>query len=57
VVESESGDGSTPHGTPTRGRIIDSQTLLRGNSEIAIEHFGQVYRLRVTATGKLILTK
>jgi hemin uptake protein HemP len=31
--------------------------LLAGRPEVAIEHQGQVYRLRQTAQGKLILTK
>jgi hemin uptake protein HemP len=33
------------------------QTLLRGRREVILEHNGQEYRLRVTASGKLILTK
>lgn len=36
---------------------IASTDLLRGENEIKIEHFAQIYRLRVTSTGKLILTK
>ena len=36
---------------------IDSAQLLRGASELLIEHRGTVYRLRQTALGKLILTK
>lgn len=36
---------------------IPSQTLLQGAREIVILHAGQPYRLRVTAQGKLILTK
>jgi hemin uptake protein HemP len=31
--------------------------LLRGRKEAILEHNGQDYRLRVTANGKLILTK
>ena len=42
-------------GTPLRR--IDSQTLLGSAQEIEIIHLGQVYRLRRTALGKLILTK
>jgi hemin uptake protein HemP len=33
------------------------QDLLRGRKEAILEHNGQDYRLRVTANGKLILTK
>ncbi len=36
---------------------INSKTLLAGERELEIEHAGQLYRLRVTALGKLILTK
>ncbi len=36
---------------------INSQQLLADEREIEIEHVGQLYRLRITALGKLILTK
>ncbi len=36
---------------------ISSKTLLGNEREIEIEHGGQLYRLRLTALGKLILTK
>jgi hemin uptake protein HemP len=35
---------------------ISSQELLRGCSELVIEHNGREYRLRLTQSGKLILT-
>lgn len=35
----------------------DSRDLFRGHQEIMIEHVGDVYRLRITRQGKLILTK
>ncbi|MCW5667916.1 MAG: hemin uptake protein HemP [Piscinibacter sp.] len=35
----------------------DSQTLLGAQREAVIEHRGEHYRLRLTAAGKLILTK
>jgi len=38
-------------------RRIDSQALLGAAQEVEIIHRGQVYRLRRTALGKLILTK
>lgn len=38
-------------------RVIDSQTLLQGQSEVLIRHNGEVYRLRQTRTGKLLLYK
>jgi len=38
-------------------RCVTSQELLKGDREIAIRHGGQEYRLQVTKSGKLILTK
>lgn len=37
--------------------VLDSTLLLQGRQEVMIAHQGQHYRLRVTALGKLILTK
>ena len=42
---------------PARRRRLDSEALFDGEVEIEIEHRMQVYRLRKTALGKLILTK
>jgi hemin uptake protein HemP len=36
---------------------LDSRSLFRGAQEVEIAHDAQVYRLRLTALGKLILTK
>jgi hemin uptake protein HemP len=36
---------------------IDSQALFEGSREIVIAHGSEIYRLRVTAQNKLILTK
>ena len=49
------GVATTPMGATLRR--IDSQTLLGSAQEIEILHLGQIYRLRRTALGKLILTK
>jgi hemin uptake protein HemP len=38
-------------------RKITSTELLQGKNELWIEHAGQLYRLRVTRSGKLILQK
>ena len=38
-------------------RIIRTEELLAGDTEILIRHGCEVYRLRVTRAGKLILTK
>jgi hemin uptake protein HemP len=46
---------NTPACTPPRR--IDSKTLLGAAQEIEINHVGQIYRLRRTTLGKLILTK
>jgi hemin uptake protein HemP len=45
---------ATPEPPPRR---IDSKTLLGAAQEIEINHVGQIYRLRRTSLGKLILTK
>jgi hemin uptake protein HemP len=39
------------------GERVTSSELLRGRQQIEIEHGGELYRLRVTKAGKLILTK
>lgn len=36
---------------------VESVELMRGNRELLIRHGSSVYRLRVTASEKLILTK
>jgi hemin uptake protein HemP len=36
---------------------LRSDALLGGRQEVEIEHQGEVYRLRLTRAGKLILTK
>jgi hemin uptake protein HemP len=40
-----------------RLRRINSSELLGSAQEVEISHTGQIYRLRLTALGKLILTK
>ena len=42
---------------PGGARRIDSAALLGPRGEVFIVHHEQVYRLRVTSQGKLILTK
>jgi hemin uptake protein HemP len=46
-----------PRETPTSIVRTTSATVLKGAREAIIEHDGQEYRLRVTSSGKLILTK
>lgn len=36
---------------------LHSNELLQGRQEVLIEHAGEIYRLRVTRNGKLILHK
>lgn len=37
--------------------VVDSTTLMCGKRELLIRHGADIYRLRVTASNKLILTK
>jgi len=54
-----------PEGPPTGARSpagsgvkrIKVSELLKGEREVILEHDSQDYRLRITANGKLILTK
>lgn len=51
---------TVPDGAPAAAgapRSVDSRALLGPRGELLILHRQQVYRLRVTALGKLILTK
>ncbi|KQT89753.1 hypothetical protein ASG60_08665 [Methylobacterium sp. Leaf469] len=50
-TEGQPGQPSLPEGG------IPSAALLQGRREIVILHAGSLYRLRVTANDKLILTK
>jgi hemin uptake protein HemP len=42
---------------PAARKRLSSHSLLGSEREVEIEHGEQLYRLRVTALGKLILTK
>ena len=42
---------------PDRVVVVESGRLMAGGHEIHIRHEGQIYRLRITKNGKLILTK
>jgi hemin uptake protein HemP len=46
-----------PAGPPQPVSRVTSGALLRGGRELQIAHGDAVYRLRLTAMGKLILTK
>jgi hemin uptake protein HemP len=54
------GDGAAadePEAGRRATRRLDSAALFGNQSEIEIEHGQAIYRLRLTALGKLILTK
>ena len=38
-------------------QTVDSVTLMKGRRELIIRHGTETYRLRITASNKLILTK
>jgi hemin uptake protein HemP len=42
---------------PVADRPVDSVTLMKGRRELIIRHGADTYRLRITASNKLILTK
>lgn len=44
-------------GAAPQARIIDSRSLFGDQREVRIEHNGEIYLLRLTRLGKLILTK
>ncbi len=48
---------SSPSGAPVMPKIVKFDALARCGDEIWIENNGQIYRLRRTRQGKLILTK
>ena len=52
-----SGAVARPDLTLAAGRIVTSDTLFQGSREIGIEHYGALYRLKITRQGKLILNK
>ena len=57
---SEQDTKSRPQEMPpsnARLRRLKVSELLAGDREAILEHGGQDYRLRITANGKLILTK
>ena len=43
--------------TVSHAALIKSSTLFAGMNQILISHAGEVYKLRITKNGKLILNK
>jgi hemin uptake protein HemP len=48
--------GPTPSATSSRERRVCSSELIGRDGQLVIDHGGREYRLRITSTGKLILT-
>lgn len=46
-----------PESASSAPLVVDSVTLMSGRRELIIRHGEDTYRLRVTASNKLILTK
>jgi hemin uptake protein HemP len=46
-----------PSSNAVAPRSLDSEALLGAKGEVEIAHQGEIYRLRRTRQGKLILTK
>ena len=53
-IQGAAGPPSPPGGKPRRLKVSE---IMEGEREAILEHDGQEYRLRITASGKLILTK
>ena len=59
AAESEAatpGDGAPEPSQVAAPRRVSSAALFAGSREIEIDHNGRRYQLRITQTGKLILT-
>lgn len=51
------GDAANERSGTAPANTIDSRALLNGRDTVDIAHQGEMYRLRLTRQGKLILTK
>jgi len=56
-IERRTGSKSDADRESDHGRVVRSDDLFRGESELLIEHGDAIYRLRITRGGKLILNK
>jgi len=56
-LKQDGGRGDEDSRESTRMDVVDSRDLFRGRHELQIRHEGEVYRLRVTRNGRLILNK
>ena len=59
MIRRDDAEQASPRPTPAAAplRRLKVSDLLAGEREAILEHDGQEYRLRITANGKLILTK
>ena len=59
MMSRDDAEQATPKHTPAvpKVRRLKVSELLAGEREVILEHDAQDYRLRITANGKLILTK
>lgn len=46
-----------PKSKPDDQKVLESEALFQGRSEIIIRHQGADYRMKITRQGKLILNK
>ena len=56
-VESDAPPPPAEAARPFSAVVWNSEEILKGTKEIQIVHRGEVYRLRLTRNGKLILSK
>jgi hemin uptake protein HemP len=59
MMSRDDAEQTTPRHMPAAAKLrrLKVSDLLAGEREAILEHDGQDYRLRITANGKLILTK
>ncbi|MCA9144174.1 MAG: hemin uptake protein HemP [Planctomycetaceae bacterium] len=57
MTNEEGSSTDSPSDDESRPLTFQSADLLQGQREVWIEHEDKMYRLRVTASGKLYLTK
>ena len=50
-------DVESEHSCSVPPLVFDSACLFQGRNEVMIRHHGDIYRLRITRNGKLILNK
>jgi hemin uptake protein HemP len=61
ATPNEDGPDHTPDDSQTEGELptltYTTHDIFQGRREVWIEHGGEMYRLRITSRGRLILTK